>query len=120
MPITHIPQQKLNAAVRLAEKVAATAAPKTEMRGGDGVLLRRVPTSLYLNATSVHGHSPADEEYWRDMERLCPAIKVPYTPRKLTFRMGNTPSLDDGFGKSKLTRFGRVTFHKNYGPGERR
>lgn len=108
MPVTHIPQYQLDAAVRQAQVIASRAAPKTEMRGGDGIVLRRVPLPLYLNATSVHGYKANDSEYWGDMERRHPEIKVKYTPRQLKVCMRSSgPS-------GKLTRFGRVTFHKSY------
>jgi hypothetical protein len=115
MAVTYIPQQELDSEMRQVERFAASQAAKTEMRGGDGVMLRRIPIKAYLNATAVHGHSPKDEEYWRDMDRRYPAIKVKYQPR--TIRVGSTggqgPSVSGP--STKLTRFGRVTFHKNYG-----
>jgi hypothetical protein len=118
MPLTHIPQHELDRERRQAERFAASQPAKTEMRGGDGVMLRRIPIKAYLNATAVHGYSPKDEEYWKDQERLFPEIKCKYVPRTLRVTVGNAQqqiATGQGQPESKLTRFGRVTFHKNYG-----
>ena len=114
MPLTYIPQHELDREKRQAERFAASAPAKTEMRGGDGVMLRRIPIKQYLNATCVHGVDPADEGYWSDMERLHPEIKVKYVPRTIRIGVGKTETWA-GHSQAKLTRFGRVTFHKNYG-----
>lgn len=112
MPVTHIPQHKLDEGRRLAQKWAASAPPKTEMAGGDGVVTMRIPRNLYLNGAVVHGHPLEDTEYWNDMKRLYPEIEVKYTPRKLRFKVSRD---EDIFApQNKLTRFGRVTFHKRY------
>lgn len=112
MPLSYIPQHELDEALRQAKRDAAVAPPKTEMRGGDGVVTMHIPQKLFLNATVVHNHPLTDTEYWKDMCRLHPEIKVKYQPRKLRFKVAgdNDRFCPDG----KLTRFGRVTFHKRY------
>ena len=84
--------------------------PKGEMRGGDGVLARRIPREAYFNAVVHHGVDPCDDGYWDDMERRHPEIAV-----KFEGKPGVRAHIDTGAGR--LTRFGRVTFHKRYGNG---
>ena len=112
MPVTYIPQHELDEARRQAEKWAASAPPKTEMRGGDGVVTMRIPQKLYLNATVIKGHPLSDNEYWADMRRRHPEIVVKYNSRKTNFQVEQNDNCISRQGK--LTRFGRVTFSKHY------
>jgi predicted N-acyltransferase len=84
---------------------AACRPAKTAMRGGDGVLERRVPLEGYLNAKRM-GEDVQDQGYWKDMERYYPEIRVGYTPRGTTVCM-MTPAAGPRLGR--LTRFGRAT-----------
>ena len=99
------------AGVRRRAVAEAKARPaKGAMKGGDGVLVRRIPKEAYFNAVVHHGESPRDEGYWNDMARLYPECQVAYTPGRTTISTatrGNAPT-----GVGRLTRFGRVTFHK--------
>jgi hypothetical protein len=110
-------QAQLDRCGRRGEDLAARRfreSPKTEMRGGDGVVVRSIPKEAYLNACSPHGHNvdPHDDGYWKDMERRYPWIKVPYTPRSLTVRVG--ARLAARGSAAPLTRHGRVTWRKVY------
>jgi hypothetical protein len=82
---------------------------KGAMKGGDGVLARRIPKEAYFNAVVHHGEDPHDEGYWRDMERLYPECRVGYTPSRVTISTATRGNVSTGVGR--LTRFGRVTFH---------
>jgi hypothetical protein len=90
---------------------------KSAMQGGDGVLVRRIPKEAYFNAVVNHGEDPKDEGYWRDMERLYPECRVAYTPSKVIVPLGTQGAGTRGL--PKLTRFGRVTFHKRYATAAR-
>jgi hypothetical protein len=106
-------QERLNRVRREAIREAASRPEKGAMPGGDGVLLRRIPREAYFNAVVNHGVSPQDEGYWADMERLYPECKVAYTPRGVRVDMSNGRQVARA---PRLTRFGRVTWHKRYGP----
>ena len=117
MPLTHIPQEELNAEWSQFKRSGATSAPKTEMRGGDGIVTMRIPQKIYLNASVVHGHTLTDTEYWNDQCRMFPEIKVKYQSRKtgISLRKDVTREFTPAhLSESKLTRFGRVTYHKRY------
>lgn len=73
MPLT---QGQLDQVRRSALEDAGRRLPRRAMRGGDGELIRSIPFEAYHNAVNIHGESPRDEGYWRDMERRYPEIVV--------------------------------------------
>lgn len=108
-------QARLDCVRRRSEADAAARfrdAPRGEMRGGDGVLVRSIPKEAYFNAVTNHGVDPQDDGYWADMDRRYPHIQVPYKSRNP--RVG-AAGAGTGPGAGRLTRFGRVSFHKRYG-----
>ncbi len=105
-------RERLERVRRAAIREAASRPAKRGMPGGDGVLVRRIPKVAYFNAVVNHGVDPADEGYWADMERLYPECRVAYAPSKLTVPLGTQGTGTRGL--AKLTRWGRVTFHKVY------
>jgi len=77
-------QGTLDREVRRSQAEAAARPLKTESAGGIR-LERRVPPKLFFNAVRGHGVDPADDEYWRDMERYVPSIKVDCSSSRTVF-----------------------------------
>ena len=105
--------ERLERVHQRALEEARTRPPKGEMRGGDGVLTRRIPRVAFFNAVVNHGVDPRDDGYWDDMERRHPEIGVKFEGKPGV--RGGGVAIEVGAGR--LTRFGRVTFHKRYGDG---
>jgi len=105
-------QGRLERVRRAAMDEARRRPAKGEMRGGDGVLVRRIPKEAYFNAVVHHGVDPRDEGYWSDMARRYPEVAVSFQGKPMVGADGAC-----GGGGGRLTRFGRVTFHKRYGNG---
>jgi len=99
--------------LRRDEDAAARRPARTSFADGDGAIVRSMSEAAYLNAVQG-GNDPKDAEFWSDMERRHPHLKVPYVPRRATVSVAGGRSSDDG-SSGRLTRFGRVTFHKGYG-----
>ena len=57
-------QKRLDAVRKRSEAAAAKRPPKTEMRGGDGVVQYSIPKEAYFNAVTHHGVDPNDTGYW--------------------------------------------------------
>lgn len=100
-------QRRLNAVRKRSEAAAAKRPPKTEMKGGDGVLQYSIPKEAYFNAVTHHGVDPNDTGYWSDMARRYPEIVVPYTPRNAVFGAGPRTI-------QHANRFGRPTSRTLY------
>lgn len=111
MRVMPISPERLHEVRRAAIAEAQSRPAKGVMRGGDGVLVRRIPRTAFLNAVVNHGVDPQDEGYWRDMERLYPECKVAYTSDKVRVIMGQQPGLAL---PGLRNRFGRVTWRKVY------
>jgi hypothetical protein len=101
MPLS---QGQLDHVRRLALKDAGRRAPRKEMAGGDGRVIRSIPFAAYHNAVNVHGESPRDEGYWRDMERRYPEIVVPTHGTKTTFSMAGMEPARRGDCGARLVR----------------
>jgi hypothetical protein len=103
-------QGALDREVRRSQAEAAVRPRKTESAGGLR-LQRRVPPKLFFNAVRGHGVDPADEEYWSDMERYVPSIKVDCSSTRTVFG-----PLDRYSGPRTLRcRHGRVKERLHYG-----
>lgn len=104
-------QQELNAEVKRSEtEAAARPVKRVNENAGDLEVTRSIPRKLYMNAVVGHGVDPNDTEYWKDMERYVPSIKVQSNSGRLFFGPlsryeGHIP---------RRNRFGKVTFHKRY------
>jgi hypothetical protein len=105
MPLS---QGELDAVRRSALIDAGRRAPRRVMRGGDGEMIRSVPFSAYHNAVAVHGESPRDEGYWRDMDRRYPEIVVK-SARKTMVSMAGAAGKAIARAGGVLTRLGRAT-----------
>lgn len=81
-------QRRLDAVRKRSEAAAARRPPKTEMKGGDGVVQYSIPKEAYFNAVTHHGVDPNDTGYWADMGRRYPEIVVPYQSRRPMFGGG--------------------------------
>jgi len=99
-------QATLDRAGREFAKVVESRPAFKPSPSGEIRVIRQIPLAMYLNACA--GHGEGGEEYWRDMERRFPEIKVDNSSGRISVRVG-----DAGRGRP-LTRFGRVTFRKVY------
>lgn len=108
-PFKPFSQERLNKVRQAAIREAATRPAKREMAGGDGRLVRRVPAEAYYNA-KVAGEDVNSEGYWKDMERLYPEIAVAHTSTRIGVSLAGRSRVTG----PRLTRYGRVTFHKSY------
>lgn len=91
-------------------EAAARPAKRVNEGAGDLEPTRNIPMELYLNAVNGHGVDPNDYEYWRDMERYVPSIKVKATSGKMVFGSAGI----HGGVVGRRNRFGRVTWRKVY------
>jgi hypothetical protein len=103
-------QAELNQARAEGAEIMRHCPEKREMRGGNGVLVSRIPKKLYFNAVTHHGVSPNDTEYWNDMLRVCPEFKVKYHGKIMVQMATAAP----GTFLPRRNRFGRVSFRKVY------
>jgi len=79
---------------------------------GDLQVTRSIPKKLFMNAVVGHGVDPCDQEYFKDMERYVPSIKVESSGSRIFFGPLNRYQ-----GPRKMrNRFGNVTYRKVY-PG---
>lgn len=103
---------QLDAAIRRSAIEASNRPVKrVNERAGDLEPTRNIPAELYFNAVNGHGVDPNDFEYWKDMERYVPSIKVKATSGKMMF--GAMGLHGGSFGRRN--RFGRITWSKRYG-----
>ena len=104
-------QQQLDAVERRSRADAASAAPVKDMFDGEGGISRRIPKKMYWNAVQNHGIAPEDEDYWSDMERVCPYI-VPE-------RRGKIMVGGQGTGGRRRNRFGNISSRTIYRNGQK-
>ena len=98
-------QAQLDSARKRAQEVAGNRGEARQI-AGDGSLVRQIPREAYLNALS-HGVDPADDGYWRDMDRLYPENVVKQQFR--TFSM-----ISRAAGGKRRNLFGVVSWSKRY------
>jgi len=103
-------QGQIQAAIRRSECEARSRPQKRVNEAADIEPTRNIPIELYLNAVRGHGVDPNDFEYWKDMERVCPSIKIDPVSGKI---ISGPSGLRSG-RVGKLTRHGRVTWSKRY------
>lgn len=107
---------------RLRQHIAAGVRGQS-VAMGDGARTMQVDAVLYHNARIRNQRDYhvddcwAEKEFRDDMARRHPENVVKVLPTGIRVALGNNLAIGSDAGR--LTRFGRVTFHKNYGDGRR-
>jgi hypothetical protein len=110
--------EQIQAAIQRQKAIARQRGEARLLR--DGQVDYRVDATLYHNAIAMNRRDYgvdncwAEKEWVRDQVRRHPELRVRNVPRHLRFRISDF-GLTEPAGAGRLTRFGRVTFHKRYG-----
>lgn len=109
--------EQMQAAIGRQREIARTRGEARLLR--DGQVDYRVDPVIFHNAIAMNRRDYgvdncwAEKEWVRDQTRRHPELRVKNVPRNFRLTIADCRLRNEAAGK--LTRFGRVTFHKTYG-----